>query len=37
MLIQKILLLAMLVSAIWYACESLAPELIQAAKRCELE
>lgn len=36
MLIQKILLAVMLMSAIWYIC-SLVPELMQAAEKCELE
>ena len=37
MLIQKMLLLAMFVSAIWYICKTLVPELMQAAEKCELE
>ena len=37
MLIQKILLVTMLMAAGWYICKSSVPELMQAAKKCELE
>ena len=36
MLIQKMLLVVMLVSAIWYICNLLS-ELMRAAKECEME
>lgn len=35
--IQKILLVTMLIAAGWYICKNLAPDLMQAAEKCELE